>query len=411
MHAQMKYVIILLFLLHIFLRFYQLESRLIFTYDQLDSAWAAKRILVDHIYPILGPGNKLGSGIFIGPAYYYLISVVYFFTDLNPIAAGIFAGLTSIFNFWVIYFVTKALFSKQVAIIALFVHTVAFSSITFDRTQWEINFVPSVSLIFFYLLFRVMSGKTRLIPWLLFVLGTSYHVHLTVAVYLTISFVVTSPLWLRTKETVQKTLLASPLFLVWLLPIITGYIQTAEGSAKPLGYASSSFLGIHATRFFQVFSQDLFIEVGAFFPTWLKMLIVPAFVTVYYTQNRTRNALFLCFLVILWFVIPPAVLSVYSGEITIYYHSTTRYLSLVVGSYLVWNIWRFKYPFLAIGLLAYSIYFGYTNLKQFFDHRAIGLLNWRLRTEDMISRGIEIPFRENYPASYLYWFNTQYYRK
>lgn len=401
-------IILLLFALHLISRFYQLESRLIFTYDQLDSAWAAKRILVDHIYPLLGPGNKLGSGIFVGPAYYYLISIVYLFTNLDPIAAGIFAGTSSIFNFWVIFFVTRALFSSQVAIIALFVHTFAYSSIVFDRNQWEIDFVPSTSLIFFYLLYHIISGRIKLIPWLLFVLGATFHVHLTVASYLSIIFLVTTPLWMRTKEIVKSVLLTSPLFLIWLVPIIIGYLQLGTQAEQPFGYAVSSFHGIHLTRFLQVYSRDLFIENSAFFPTWLKLIVVPAFLTIYYLQNRSRQAFYLCFLVLLWFVIPPSILSMYSGEITIYYHSSTRFISLLVGSYLLWEIWKFKFPIFAIILIVYFIYFGYTNIKQFFSTSMVGLRNWRVITLEEIKKGNVVPFRENYPPSYLYWYYAEY---
>lgn len=402
----MKYIIILLFLLHVFLRFYQLETRLIFAVDQLDSAWAARRILVDHIYPILGPSNKLGSGIYIGPAYYYLISIVYFFTNLDPIAAGIFAGLTSVFNFWVIYFITKNLFSKYVALIALFIHTVAYPSIQFDRMQWEVNFIPSVSLIFFYLLYRIICGKTQLIPWLLFVLGASFHVHLTVAAYLSIILVLTTPFWLRSKRVFLHTLIASPIFFLWLIPIIAGYTQSMT-TAKPIGYVSSAFHGVHLQRFLQVFSKDLFIEVDAFFPNWIKLFVVPAFILVSYLRARTMKTAFLCFLVLLWFVIPPFVLSLYNGEITIYYHSTTRYVSLLVGSYLIWELWRFKFPILATLLVLLGLYFSYTNVKFFLDERVVSIHNWRVITLDAIANGQEIPFRENYTPSYLYYVYTR----
>jgi len=114
-------ILIALFLFFVFLRFYQLEEKSIFLYDQLDSAWAAKNIIDDHRFPLIGPANKLGSGLFVGPLYYYLIAIFYYFTNLDPIASGLFAGATSIIGFFVLFYITKKLFSFNVALIALFI--------------------------------------------------------------------------------------------------------------------------------------------------------------------------------------------------------------------------------------------------------------------------------------------------
>ena len=48
-----------------------------FGYDQVDNAWAAKNIIINHWYPLVGMVAKANSGIYIGPVYYYLIAVFY----------------------------------------------------------------------------------------------------------------------------------------------------------------------------------------------------------------------------------------------------------------------------------------------------------------------------------------------
>ena len=96
-------VLTIIFSFFLFLRFYQIDSKSIFMYDQVDSAWAAKRILVDHNFPLIGPANRLGSGLFVGSFYYYLISSFYFLTNLDPIAAPLFAGFTAVLTFFTIF--------------------------------------------------------------------------------------------------------------------------------------------------------------------------------------------------------------------------------------------------------------------------------------------------------------------
>ncbi len=80
-----KYLAILfiIFAFEVFLRFYQIELRSPFGYDQVDNAWAAKNIIVNHWFPLVGFVAKGNTGIYIGPLYYYLISIVYFILNLN----------------------------------------------------------------------------------------------------------------------------------------------------------------------------------------------------------------------------------------------------------------------------------------------------------------------------------------
>lgn len=123
--AKYKVQIILFIILaaHIFLRFYLLLDRANFGWDQIDSAWAAKDIIANKHFLINGPVAKGNSGIYMGPLYYYLITIVYFFTNLDPIASPIFAGLMSILNLIIVYQVTKKIFGVNVALVACFINT------------------------------------------------------------------------------------------------------------------------------------------------------------------------------------------------------------------------------------------------------------------------------------------------
>ena len=88
-------IFLLILIIHSFFRFYQLGTRSPFGWDQVDNAWAAQNIIVNHKFPLLGFQAKLNSGIFIGPLYYYLITPFYFLTGLDPVASGVFAGAIS----------------------------------------------------------------------------------------------------------------------------------------------------------------------------------------------------------------------------------------------------------------------------------------------------------------------------
>lgn len=408
-----KLWIIVLFLLalHIFLRFYQLEYRMVFNYDQVDSAWAVKRIIVDHDFPLFGPANKLGSGIFIGPGYYYLISVFYFFTQLDPIAAGLFAGATSILAFFVIFFIGKSLFGVTTALLALFINTVSFSGIEFDRVQWEINFIPLVPLVVFYSLYRICKGNDKFIFLLAFMLGAAFHIHLTTAVYLPILTVLTLPFFPWSKRLVKKVLIASPLFLVWLIPIFLANVQSGNSLfSNSYGYAGSSFHGLHLTRVLQL-AHVAVIQIASFFtfPVLgpLSFFILPIFALSYLYKKLARDRVILVYLVAIWFLVPWFIMSVYNGEITPYYLSANRYVALLVLAYLLSSLFVLKKIYISLVLIAFLSYYSYVNLQKFFAVRTVGLLNYKVLVKKAVMDGKEIKFKEGDPRSYLYYFYTR----
>ncbi len=281
-----RILLILIFAAHIFLRFYQLEERAQFNWDQVDNAWAAKNILIEHKLPLLGPYAKgSSSGIQIGPAYYYLITPFYWLFKLDPIASPIFAGITSIFTFFVLFYIIKKLFSFNIALIAVFINTVAFSGMGFDRTQWNVNFLPSVSLIILYALYKVLNGSARHLLLLAAGMGALFHIHLT-AIFFPMIVLLTSPLIIfrykdRKKEFFKYLAISAPLFLIWFVPLFISNLQTSAAGFYNLSkYLQTYYHGFHLTRVLQLL-PDAFIQFDPylFFQEikLLKYILLPIF--------------------------------------------------------------------------------------------------------------------------------------
>lgn len=404
-------LVLILLALHIFLRFYQLEYRMVFNYDQVDSAWAAKNIIDDHKFPLFGPANKLGSGIFVGPGYYYLISVFYFFTQLDPIAAGIFAGVLSVLTFFVIFFIGKGLFGVLTALFALAINIVSFSGVEFDRIQWEINFVPLVSLVVFYSLYKICRGDVKFIFLLAFALGFSFHVHFTTAVYLPILVLLAFPFFPLSKKLLKKLLFALPIFLVFIMPILLANIQSKNSLfSNSAGYIGASFHGLYLTRVLQL-THVAFIQIASFFTFpqlgRLSIVILPIFGLVYLFKKLSRDRIILVYLVAIWFLVPWLIMSVYNGEITPYYLSVNRYVALLILAYLLVSLLSLRKFYISLLLFLFFFYYSYINLQNFFAFRTVGLLNYKLLVKKAIEDGKEIKFKEGDPRSYLYYFYTR----
>lgn len=401
------FVLTIMFFFFVFLRFYQIDSKSIFMYDQVDSAWAAKRILVDHNFPLIGPANRLGSGLFVGPLYYYLISSFYFLTNLDPIAAPLFAGFTAILTFFTIFYITKKIFSLNTALIAIGLYTVSFHGIQFDRTQWEINFIPIVSLLTFFSIYNIIKGNEKFSILLALALGFAFHTHLTVAVYLPLITLLSSIFFPKTKKMLIYGSYSFLIFLLFILPIIIANF-TIDNSLfhNSFSYANTTFHGLHLQRLLQL-KNDAFIEISSFlflpYLSELKLFTVPLFFIVYLKTAQTKGKLAFCFVVFLWFVIPWLVLSTYAGEITNYYWSVSFPIALFILAYLMEKLLYLKNRTILILCLLFISYYSFFNLKTFFNSRAIGIHLRREGVKYVIKKGGIIHFKEGNPEAYIYY--------
>ncbi len=399
------WIVSVIFLFEIFLRTYQINIKNPFGYDQVDNAWAAKNIVFNHEFPLVGMVAKGNSNIYIGPAYYYLIAFFYWIFNLNPIASGVFAGFTSIFTFWVIYYVTKKLFSTEVALIAVFINTFVFPAIIFDRVQWPVNFIPSISLLIFYVLYRVTQGDVKKIIVLALLVGFSFSVHFT-SIFFPIIIILSLPLFPRTKETLKYILLGIPLFLIWLVPNIVYQLQQKSSDSSFTFYFHTYYHGFHLIRLLQL-TGDALIQFNAY-SFWdkitpLKIFALPIFFLLYLYKSLNRKKLVFSYLILLWFVIPWFVFTTFSGEISDYYFSVNRFITLIIVAYLFARVWMIKNFIPKIVVAIVLVYIGATNFLNYLPYKDTGLAV-REQTAIQAVGGKRIEFQVGVPESYLYWY-------
>ncbi|MBI2028390.1 MAG: hypothetical protein HYT07_02160 [Candidatus Levybacteria bacterium] len=399
---------VLIFILLIFLRFYDIDTRSSFGFDQVNNAWAAKKIIVNHEFPLLGFQAKVNSGIYIGPFYYYLIAIVYFLTDLNPIASGIMAGVTSIFTFLTLFYITGKIFHVNAAIIAVFLNTVSFFAINFDRVQGPVNFIPLISLIIFFALYKIVTGSPKFILLLSFAFGFSLHVHIT-SIFFPIIILLSLPFFPRTKDMLRFTFLSIPIFLFFLFPSVLAFLQNQRYASDAISYGNTYFHGFHLKRVMQL-TNDAFIQFESYFNysdiiKYLKFILLPSFIFLYLYKNTSRGKLLFCYLVLLWFVIPWLVLSTYSGEISDYYYSSNKYVALLIIAYLVSKAFQIRNTLTKLTIIILLFSYVVFNLQSFFSSTSVdNLKDAREFVEKEIEEGRKVGFQEGVPESYLYYY-------
>lgn len=407
-------IFILIFVAHVFLRFYDFEVINSFTWDQVDTAWVSKNMIVDHKFPLVGAPAKLNSGIYSGPLYYYYISSFYFFTNLDPIASGIAAGVASIITFGVIFYVIYKLFSIKVALIAVFIHAFSMYVVMLDRVQWQVNFLAPISFLIFYCLYNVVTGNAKFIIYLAIFLGLSFHIHFT-AVFFPIIILFSLPFFPRSIKTLKYGTIGIFIVLLFLLGNIIFDLQKQASSTKSIfSYIQTYFHGFHVVRFLQV-SNDAFIEFAvlteklpgfshAFF---IRFVLPLLFVFLYLYKKLTRNRILLCFLMLLWFLIPWIVFATYSGEITNYYFSITRPMVLIILSYVTYRMLFARFLPLRFVIVAFWLYFVVINIYGFTQVYRHGIKYEREKVMEAISAGRKIEFTMGDPQSYLYYVYTR----
>jgi len=353
---------------------------------------------------------KQNSGFFIGPLYYYFVAIFYFFTKLDPVASGIIAGVSSMISFSVIYIFIRKLFSWQMAAIAGFLHAFSLYIINLDRIQWPVNLIAPISIVIFYLLYKITTGKERYLPLLATAVGFSLHLNFT-SIFFPLIVLLVIPFFPRRKSTLKYFIISVPLFLVWLIPNFLAEFQSQNVHTHNLFlYVKDYYHGLHLTRVMQL-AKDAFIEFDGMLINNIKPLkyvLLPCFVLIYYLERPSHKRLIFCYLVTLWFVVPWLVFSLYSGEISNYYFSITRPTVLLITSYIILRLYQQRYLLVKFALSLFLIYFSVNNVRAFSRERYLGLSDQRQEVIETISKGKKIEFQQGIPASYLYYLYKEH---
>jgi 4-amino-4-deoxy-L-arabinose transferase-like glycosyltransferase len=400
--------LLLVFAIHIFFRFYLFRERFHFNWDQVDNAWAAKSILVDHKFPLLGMTAKLDSGFHIGPLYYYFNAIIYWIFNLNPIASAFAAGVAGVVSFFILFHSIKKIFSYKIALIAVGINAVSYFIITGDRSQWPVNFLVPISMLIFYSLYNVLTGNVKYLILLGLMLGLSFHVHFTSVYYLLI-ILFTIPFLPRKKDIFKYGFLSVGIFVLLISPILVAMLAGGNGEANNLTqYLQTYYHGFHLTRVLQL-TNDAFVEFQLILRGWLhdlNYLLVVAFYIIYLFKP-TRNKFILCYLIGLWFIVPWFVMATYSGEITNYYFFSTRPAVLMILAYITLFLFNQRTIFLKLFVILFWVYFCYINTYDFLKEGKSDYQDGKKRAFDAISRGEKIDAFPYTTESYLYYYYTQ----
>lgn len=160
-----------------FFRTFDIIGRFDFAHDGDLYSWIFKDIVVNHHLRLIGQLTT-APGIFIGPAYYYLIIPFMLLTKMDPMGAIIPITIIGILTVFSYFFVFSKLFNKAVGLIAGFLYATLLSNVQFDK-----RVVPSTPtniwvIWYFYTIVMIARGNYSVLPILGILIGLIWHIHI-----------------------------------------------------------------------------------------------------------------------------------------------------------------------------------------------------------------------------------------
>ncbi len=169
--------LVIVFLIFIFFRTYNLEGRLGFGWDQERDIIAVKEILSGDL-KLIGPRVYGPAGFFLPPYFFYILAPFYFAGNLNPFSVIWFIAASSVLFFILSFKIITQVFNQKTALFFLGLWAVNPLAISIDTIAWNPIFVPLLFLAviyFFYISLKTLSDKNIFLLGLFFGFGVSFH--------------------------------------------------------------------------------------------------------------------------------------------------------------------------------------------------------------------------------------------
>lgn len=151
-------IVLAIILIAAFFRFYRLPEYMTFLGDEGRDALMIKRILVEHDIPLIGPPTSIGN-IYLGPLYYYMMTVSMAIFWLNPVTAAYQVAVIGVLTVGLIYYLGRVWFGKSAGWVASFLYAISPVTIIYSRSSWNPNPAPFFALVSIWSLYLAQKFK------------------------------------------------------------------------------------------------------------------------------------------------------------------------------------------------------------------------------------------------------------
>lgn len=163
-----SFLLLAVFLLFVFLRFYNIDKRIIFDWDQQNFSYQIKNIVEKGKFTLIGPRANNDLGFFLGPYFTYLLLPFYLATGLDPSALIYFIILVDFLFFWISFYFLKKILNFYWALVFLLLWSINHLLAFYDIIPWWPILIPMGTILVLNFLFEI-SKKNLKKDW--FILG------------------------------------------------------------------------------------------------------------------------------------------------------------------------------------------------------------------------------------------------
>jgi 4-amino-4-deoxy-L-arabinose transferase-like glycosyltransferase len=399
-----------------FLRFYHLNERLSFDWDQENFAWQAKEMIVDKKFTLIGTNTSVG-GMYLGPFYTYLSNFFYFLFQMNPIAGGVLSIVFGLLTIAALYILNLSLFNRGVAFVSALLYTFSMSMIDWDLIAWNPAPFYFYTLIVLCVLLKSLKN-IKYLPVLSFLFGIGLHIHMASVTFF--PFIIL-PLITNNKNRIKYLIFSFLSFILAISPLIIfdfrHNFHNVNQLINFLFQQKNSFRGkgFQFMRTAEMISDGTFSFLISEIPAKTQYLIFPflwlsVLVTYLLSSLKIRKILSIFFLLGIFNFL---FFSVYPGLVLGYYFMVFIPLGIIMISIFIDRIFKLNKIFKIICLVLFTL-FLYVNLSSWSKYdKVLSLKDKDNAVQFIINNSQGQPFRISYSTAlgydtgyrYLFWYH------
>lgn len=347
-----------------FLRFYNLENKVGFNWDQEDTAFTLKKIIVDKKLTLIGTQTSEG-GLFMGPLYYYFFVPFFLLFKMDPIAGPVAVSLVGVLTTLLMFFVGKKLFEERVGILASFIYATSYFIISFDQIVWQANFMMLFSLLILLAIFFIKEKKKLAYVSLALFLSLSLHGHFS-AIFLFVDIILVWLFFPSLRPNIKNLSIIFLFSLISFLPLIifnfrhqnilmnnfTGFLNNSTGVNINFFLRGKQVLLMNLENLEKIFTQLRSILV--------ELVILSLFIIFPVIHRLAKGFqekdLFWMKILLIFIFVPIIVMNFYKKNLSEYYFFTAMPALIILISYTILIIFddiKVLSPVLTLLLLLY----------------------------------------------------------
>lgn len=344
-------IFLLIIIVSIYFKFFNLEHFYQMGWDQERDANVAWEIIKNANLTLIGPRAVGPDGFFLGPLWYYLLVPFYLLFGMDPIAAPVFGATVGVATTAVAFFATRSVLDTKTALL-----TSLFWATYPDRTVWNPILIPLFTFILIFSLQKALQGNKKFIIWSCLIFGLALQIHFQAIFFALPLFVTLFALKLQKKFFIKETVCGSLVFMATFLPLVLFDLRNNFINVKSFfNLFTRSEGSVNSVYAFSIYVKNIVnsfpLPFEAHKEIYIAILTLSAAGIII---SKLQKQLKIVLLLILF--MPPLLFSLYRGNLSEYYFTLclvpmTLGLSLFITKALVGSFWGKLFTVLVLFIL------------------------------------------------------------